>query len=195
VPVSSWERTVTYLRDGLFVVHDYTKVSPSADPLIRWAVARKPTRVADTSPGVTRYDVGAGDRYAGTMSVLLCYQHTFGKQWRCNAADASARRWRPCGDTRPSPARATACCYVLSAELGLEPGPALQTLQAHALAQAPVVAQPEPVRAGGGRACDTGVARPMQAVPIAHRSSTGCPTSGDCAGAGTTSSAAGAKWS
>jgi hypothetical protein len=56
-------------------VHDYTNVSPSAGPLIRWAVARKPTPVADPSPGMSRYDVGAGDRYAGTMSVLLPAGH------------------------------------------------------------------------------------------------------------------------
>jgi hypothetical protein len=75
-PISSWERTVMVLRRQVCIVHDRTTVSPSADPLIRWQLARGPARAADPSPGVSRYDVGADDRYAGTVSVLLPAGHT-----------------------------------------------------------------------------------------------------------------------
>jgi hypothetical protein len=44
-PISSWDRTVMYLRPGLFVVHDRTAVtSASANPRIRWQVALAPAR-------------------------------------------------------------------------------------------------------------------------------------------------------
>jgi hypothetical protein len=74
--ISSWDRTVLYLRPGLFAVHDRTTVtSASAEPRIRWQVAHAPARAAAPSAGVSRYDVGTDDRYAGTVSVLLPAGH------------------------------------------------------------------------------------------------------------------------
>jgi hypothetical protein len=75
--ISSWTRDVFYLRPRLFVVYDRTTTaSASVGQWMRFHFAGAPTRVADPSPGVSRYDVGSGATYAGTMNVLLPARHT-----------------------------------------------------------------------------------------------------------------------
>ncbi|MFF1823424.1 hypothetical protein ACFVWG_39345 [Kribbella sp. NPDC058245] len=75
--ISSWSRDVVYLRPNLFVVYDRTTTtSPSVGQTMRFHFAGTPARVADPSTGVSRYDIGSGTTYAGSVSSLLPAGHT-----------------------------------------------------------------------------------------------------------------------
>jgi len=74
--VTAWTRDVTYLRPNLFVVYDRTTVSdPNVGQWQRFHFAGTPTRVANPSSGVSRYDIGTGASYAGSVSSLLPAGH------------------------------------------------------------------------------------------------------------------------
>jgi hypothetical protein len=76
-PISDWTRDVTYLRPNLFVINDRTRVaSASTDQWMRFHFAGAPTKVADPSTGVSRYDVGSGANYVGSVSSVLPAGHT-----------------------------------------------------------------------------------------------------------------------
>ncbi|MER6434632.1 hypothetical protein ABT272_44985 [Streptomyces sp900105245] len=75
--VSSWTRDVVYLRPNLFVVYDRTKTSgPGMKQWMRFHFAGVPRRAAPPSNGVTRYNIGAGTAFRGTMDSLLPVGHT-----------------------------------------------------------------------------------------------------------------------
>lgn len=75
--ITGWTRDVVYLNPNLFVVYDRTTTSsPSAGQWMRFHFAGVPAKEADPSSGVTRYDIGSGSSYAGTMDSLLPAGHT-----------------------------------------------------------------------------------------------------------------------
>ncbi|MGW1617086.1 hypothetical protein ACWCQZ_48660 [Streptomyces sp. NPDC002285] len=75
--VSSWTRDVVYLRPNLFVVYDRTTTTgPGVNQWMRFHFAGVPHRAANPSSGVTRYDIGRGSTYRGTVNSLLPVGHT-----------------------------------------------------------------------------------------------------------------------
>jgi hypothetical protein len=74
--ISAWTRDVIYLRPDLFVINDRTNVTDqNVDQWLRFHFAGAPTRVADPSSGVSRYDIGSGASYAGSVSNVLPVGH------------------------------------------------------------------------------------------------------------------------
>ncbi len=74
--ISGWTRDVVYLQPGLFVVYDRTTTSSaSVGQWMRFHFAGTPNKAADPSQGVSRYDIGSGSSYAGTVSTLLPAGH------------------------------------------------------------------------------------------------------------------------
>jgi hypothetical protein len=67
--IMSWTRDAIYVRPDIFVVDDATEISdPSIDQWLAWHFATRP--IASGSTG-TRYDIGSGSAYAGTIESVF----------------------------------------------------------------------------------------------------------------------------
>jgi hypothetical protein len=74
--VKAWTRTVAYVRPGLFVVHDRTRVADAKlDQHLAFHVPGEPTVVRGGRGGARRYDVGGTKAYAGTIDTVLPAGH------------------------------------------------------------------------------------------------------------------------
>jgi hypothetical protein len=103
--ITSWTRDVVYLRPKIFVVYDRTTVTSGAiGQWMAFQLPKLPVAAASSATGVTRYDVGSGSAYAGTVQTLFPAGHTehivdlFGahKVYRLEVrpgAQAAANRW------------------------------------------------------------------------------------------------------
>ena len=74
--INSWTRDVVFLRPELFVVYDRTSVTPASTPQwLSFHLAQATTQGPSPAPGVGRFDVGSGARYAGTVETVLPAGH------------------------------------------------------------------------------------------------------------------------
>ncbi|MEU6080647.1 hypothetical protein [Streptomyces sp. NPDC047108] len=74
--VSSWTRDVVHVKPNLFVVYDRTRTTKAdVGQWMRFHFAGVPKKVNSPAQGVNRYDIGSGDRYAGTVDTVLPRGH------------------------------------------------------------------------------------------------------------------------
>ncbi|MFE0021155.1 hypothetical protein [Amycolatopsis sp. NPDC059021] len=139
--ISSWTRDVMYLRPNLFVVYDRTEtVNPAVGQRMRFHFAGVPARSGDTAPGVSRYDIGAGAAYAGSVSSLLPAGHqeqvvptVFGGSdvSRIDVRPGTAagqNRWLTVFDAATGPADAARASRLSAADNTVLAGPVTGTL-------------------------------------------------------------------
>jgi hypothetical protein len=116
--ISSWTRTVMYLRPGTFVVYDRTAVTdPHLDQWLAFVLAGRPTAAGAPADGARRYDVVGRSGYAGSVYTVLPVGHVdsaagfFGgtKCFRLEVRPGRADRvqqWLTAFDAAPSPCQA-----------------------------------------------------------------------------------------
>jgi hypothetical protein len=74
--IVDWSREVVYLRPNLFVVYDRTSVAKTG--LAQWLafhVGGRAYKRSDPAPGVHRFDVGQGAKFAGAVEMVLPAGH------------------------------------------------------------------------------------------------------------------------
>ena len=75
--ISSWDRTVVYVRPRVFVVYDRTSVTDAGlDQWLAFHLGGRPVAVAAGASGVRRYDVLSRTGYAGSVDTVLPSDHT-----------------------------------------------------------------------------------------------------------------------
>jgi hypothetical protein len=127
-PVRSWTRQLVFLRPSLFVVHDWTEASETAPDQWNAFHFGAPLYQRPSEPGTTRYDVGEGNAFAGTVTAVLprdsrkSMLDVFGrgKVTRLElrpSAPGLAQRWVTVFDAAEASTRAAAV-QVLSTEAG-----------------------------------------------------------------------------
>ncbi|HWH24496.1 MAG TPA: hypothetical protein VNW68_06345, partial [Candidatus Limnocylindria bacterium] len=75
--VQAWTRDVLYLRPELFVVYDRTSVRyAGAQQWLSWHVGGRAIARPDPAPGVHRFDVGQGTKFAGAVETVFPSGHS-----------------------------------------------------------------------------------------------------------------------